>query len=298
MNPVNQFVVKILPVLPRSLVSLVSRRYIAGEGLEDAMEMSRQLNAEKAYVTMDVLGENITKLEDAEAAKNACLDVLDAINKNEIEGNISIKLTQLGLKLDKSFCIENVREIVDRAKSYDSFVRIDMEDSTCTDDTIEICLLMRDYYEQVGTVIQAYLKRSEEDVLMLAGRNVNLRICKGIYQESEKIAYKDPDRIRHNFIQLVKILMKQSVYVAIATHDPQLVNHSLSLIEAGELPTSAYEFQMLLGVAKTLRNELILKGHKLRVYVPFGRHWYAYSVRRLKENPQIAGYIFKNIFRR
>ncbi len=237
-------------------------------------------------------------MSEATAAKEACLQVLDAIEANGVNGNLSLKLTQMGLKIDKAACIENVAEIVDRAKKYKNFVRIDMEDSSCTDDTIEICLKMRERYPRVGTVIQAYLKRSENDVKMLAEKGVNLRICKGIYDEPASIAYKDREEIRRNYMKLVEIMMDHNVYVAIATHDKVLIDHAYQEIARRGLNPDQYEFQMLLGVAEKLRKQILNDGHYLRVYVPFGEHWYPYSLRRMKENPELAGYIVKNLFNR
>ena len=294
----NRMLVKVLPVFPRSFVGLFSRRYIAGERLEDAIEVSRRLNAQGLWTTMDVLGENITNLEEATQAKEACLRVFDAIHENGIAGNLSIKLTQMGLKIDKSACTENVHEIVEKARQYGNFLRIDMEDSTCTDDTIEICLRMRKVYPRVGTVIQAYLKRSEQDVRELARQGVNLRICKGIYDEPASIAYKDREEIRENYRRLVEIMMDHKAYVAIATHDRVLVEHAYGEIARRKLSPEEYEFQMLLGVGENLRGQIVADGHHLRVYVPFGEHWYPYSLRRMKENPELAGYIVKNLFRK
>lgn len=294
----NRILVKILPVFPRSFVALFSRRYIAGERLEDAVEVSRQLNAQGFWTTMDVLGENITNLEEARKAKEACLQVYDAIAESGIQSNLSLKLTQMGLKVDKSACIENVQEIVERAKKYDNFLRIDMEDSSCTDDTIDICLRMRKIYPKVGTVIQAYLRRSENDVKELARQGVNLRICKGIYDEPESVAFKNREEIRENYKRLVNIMMDHKAYVAIATHDKVLIDHAYGEIARRKLTPDQYEFQMLLGVGENLRSQIVADGHHLRVYVPFGEHWYPYSMRRMKENPDLAGYIVKNLFRK
>ena len=296
MNWINHFIVKIMPIFPRAFISLFSRRYIAGETLPEAIATSQQLNGAGIWITMDVLGENITRLDEATAAKNACLQVLDAIQQNQILGNISLKLTQLGLKIDPSACIENVTEIVERARQYNNFVRIDMEDSTCTDDTLEICLKMHQQYERLGTVIQACLKRSEADVRMLAEQGINLRICKGIYDESADIAYKKRQEVQEHYMRLIELMMDQNCYVGIATHDPILIDHAYSAIKQRNLTPDRYEFQMLLGVAETRREKIVAADHHLRVYVPFGEQWYAYSIRRLKENPQMAGYILKNLF--
>ncbi|HDI51294.1 proline dehydrogenase family protein [bacterium] len=298
MNIFNKALVTVLPIFPKSFISLFSRRYIAGETLAEAIEVTEQLNRQNMRTTIDVLGENITRLEEAQAMKQICLQVLDAIDEHKLNANLSIKLTQLGLKLDKQVCLENVRELVERARDYRNFVRIDMEDSTCTDDTIDIYLQLHATYDNVGTVIQAYLKRSVDDVRMLIAKGANLRICKGIYDESPKIAYKNRNVIRNNFMQLVKLMLDADCYVGIATHDPKLIARSYQYIHEKQIDKSRYEFQMLLGVSEDLRKQIINDGHKLRVYVPFGEQWYPYSMRRLKENPRIAGYILKNLFQK
>ncbi len=296
MKWLNHVIVKIMPIFPRSFISLFSRRYIAGETLPEAIVTSQQLNGSGMWITMDVLGENITRLDEATDAKNACLQVLDAIHQNQILGNVSLKLTQLGLKIDQAACIDNVTEIVERARHYHNFVRIDMEDATCTDDTLAICLKMHQHYDRVGTVIQACLKRSEADVRMLTDQGINLRICKGIYDEPADIAYKKRQEVQDNYMHLIKLMLERNCYVGIATHDPVLIDHAYAAIKQRNLAPDRYEFQMLLGVAETRREQIVADGHHLRVYVPFGEQWYAYSIRRLKENPQMAGYILKNLF--
>jgi len=295
MNSFNRLIVKILPLMPKSFVHLFAGRYIAGEHLDDALAEAGRLNEGRMTVTIDILGENISGLDEAALYRDAFLGVLDRIRDKGIDGNISLKLTQLGLKIDPRACVDNLTEIVDKARSQGNFVRIDMEDSTCTDDTIEICLAMHARYERVGTVIQSYLKRSQADVRMLAARGVSLRICKGIYNESPAIAFKGRDEIRNNFMGLLEILFDTGAFAAIATHDPVLVERSKSLIAARGLDSSRYEFQMLLGVAETLRQGVVDGGHGMRVYIPFGEAWYAYSLRRLQENPSLAAHILKNL---
>lgn len=291
----NSFIVKVLPLFPKSFISLFSQRYIAGETLAEAVAESKKINDLNMTITMDVLGENITNLGEAENAKNICLQVLDELHNNNIKGNISLKLTQLGLKLDRSACEDNFIEILEKAKGYNNFIRIDMEDSSCTDQTIDISLKMKKRYDKVGTVVQAYLKRSENDVKMLAENGINLRICKGIYNEPASIAFKDREEIRENFIKLLKILFDNKIYVGIATHDSLLVDRAYQLIHNMKLSPEQYEFQMLLGVSDKLCKQIAEDGYQMRVYVPFGEQWYPYSIRRLKENPQMAGYIIKNL---
>ena len=298
MNLFNKAVVTVLPFLPRSFVAMFSSRYIAGEKLEDAVATIRNLNSQKIMATIDLLGENITQQEEATRDKEMWFRILDTIEREKLDSNISIKLTQLGLKLDKEFCARNVQEIVAYAHKYGNFVRIDMEDSTCTDDTLDILYRMRQDYDNVGVVIQAYLKRSEADIRELARQGINVRICKGIYNEPPEIAFKDKEAIRQNYLRLLNIMFENNAYVGIATHDRFLIERALQEIQEREIAPDRYEFQMLLGVGDEYRLELVQMGHRLRVYVPFGEQWFAYSLRRMKENPQVAGYVIKNLFKK
>ena len=256
----------------------------------------KALNAGKAMATVDVLGEDITTREEAIAAREECKRVLAAIADNALDSNISVKLTQLGLKIDIAFCQSNVEEILEAAKAKNNFVRIDMEDHTCTDDTLKIFHAVKEKYSNVGIVIQAYLRRSEVDIRQLAAEKARVRLCKGIYNEPAEIAFKGEGEIQQNYLRLLRILLDARCYVGIATHDDVLLNGAKAMIREMKLSPGEYEFQMLLGVRGEKRNELIREGHRLRVYTPYGKQWYAYSVRRLKENPQMAGYIAKSIF--
>jgi len=296
MNIFNQLIVSLLPLTPKSIVARFAKPYIAGEELADAVRTVKALNAGKAMATVDVLGEDITTREEAIAAREECKRVLAAISGNALDSNISIKLTQLGLKIDTGFCLSNVEEILDAAKVQNNFVRIDMEDHTCTDDTLKIFQTVKEKYSNVGIVIQAYLKRSEGDIRRLAAEKAKVRLCKGIYNEPAGIAFKGKGEIQQNYLRLLRILLDARCYVGIATHDDVLLNGAKTMIGEMKLLPQEYEFQMLLGVRSEKRNELIRGGHRLRVYTPFGKRWYAYSVRRLKENPQMAGYIVKSIF--
>ena len=298
MNLFNKTVVTILPFLPKPFVAVFSNRYIAGETLGDAVATILGLNQQNIMTTIDLLGENITRKEEATHDKEMWFKILDTIDNKRLNSNISIKLTQLGLKLDNTFCFENVREIVQYAHKYKNFVRIDMEDSTCTDDTLDILYRVRKEFTNVGIVLQAYLKRSEADIRELAAQGINVRICKGIYNESPEIAYKDRDAIRQNYLKLLNIMFDHKVYVGIATHDRFLIETAVERIQSENIPAARYEFQMLLGVGDEYRAELVRSGHPLRVYVPFGQDWFPYSLRRMKENPQVAGYIIKNLFKK
>ena len=296
MNIFNQLIVSLLPLTPKSIVARFAKPYIAGEDLADAIRTVKALNAGKAVATVDVLGEDITTREEAIAAREECKRVLAAISDNTLNSNISVKLTQLGLKIDTGFCKANVEEILEAAKAKSNFVRIDMEDHTCTEDTLKIFHEVKEKYSNVGIVIQAYLRRSEVDIRRLASEKAKVRLCKGIYNEPEEIAFKGKEEIQQNYLRLLKILFDARCYTGIATHDDVLINGAKKMISEMKLSPDEYEFQMLLGVRGEKRNELIREGHRLRVYTPYGKRWYAYSVRRLKENPQMAGYIVKSIF--
>lgn len=294
----NKLIVMTMPLAPKPLVRRVANRYIAGDSIADAARIVRQLNQNGMMATLDVLGEHITKKEEAEATAAGYLEALEAIARENLDSNISIKLTAFGLKLDFEFCLANVRRVVQRALELKNFVRIDMEDSTCTTDTLRIYDLLRRDYCNVGVVIQAYLRRSLPDIRELTqnGAPANFRICKGIYIEPRSIAYKNRELINKNFTFLLTEMLRRGAYVGIATHDERLVWDALRLIDEMNLPRDKYEFQMLLGVDEELRGTIVKAGHRLRVYVPYGRSWYAYSVRRLQENPQIVGYVVQNFF--
>ena len=296
MNIFNQLIVTLLPVTPKVVVARFAKPYIAGEDLADAIATVKTLGVARAMATIDVLGEDITTLEEAVASKEECKRVLAAIAENALESNISIKLTQLGLKIDTGFCRANVEDILEAAKARNNFVRIDMEDHTCTDDTLAIFRAVRKKYANVGIAIQAYLRRSESDIRQLAEEKANVRLCKGIYVEPAEIAFKNRAEVQQNFLRLLGILLDARCYTGIATHDDVLIDGAKQMIRQLKFERGEYEFQMLLGVRNEKRNELIRDGHRLRVYTPYGKRWYAYSVRRLKENPQMAWYVFRAMF--
>jgi len=296
MNLLNQVIVNILPLVPKPIVGYFSARYISGEKLEDAVRVVKKLNSDGACATLDVLGEDVTRREESTGYAQQYVQVLETIRSEKLDANVSLKPTQMGLKLDRNFCLETVRSIAEKAKSLGSFVRIDMEDHTCTDDTFWLYRQLKDGYP-VGTVIQSYMRRTDADLDSLIPIGANLRLCKGIYNEHRTIAYKDRDIIRLNYLHLLERLLQGGCYVGIATHDEMLVWGAIRLVRQLGLPRDRFEFQMLLGVEEELRRIILKEGYRLRVYVPFGSHWYAYSVRRLKENPQMAGYAFKAMFK-
>ncbi len=296
MNLFNQLIVKFVKLLPKSFVFIFAKRYIAGVKLEDAVKAVKDLNAKGIIATMDVLGEAVSSKKECEEAKKECFEVLDAIDKNKLNANLSLKPTQLGLGIDENFCYDLLCEILDRAKIYNNFVRIDMEDSPFTDATIKLFNRAKEKYNNVGIVVQAYLKRTLEDVKELNKSGTNYRLCKGIYVEPAEIAFKDYQKVRDNFLDILRQMLEDGNYVGIATHDDYLVENSYKMLIEKNVPKGKYEFQMLYGVKEGLRDRINAAGHKLRVYVPFGEHWYKYSIRRLQENPNMAWYITKSLF--
>ncbi len=293
MNPIHSLIVRTLPLVPRPIVRRVASRYVAGETLDEAVRLVRRLNGEGCLATLDVLGEDTTHLEESEGTVSQYIQALEAIARERLEANVSVKLTALGLKLDAAHCRREFARIVAAARESRNFVRIDMEDSSVTEETLRIFLECHARGEPVGLVLQAYLRRTAEDAARAARVRANVRVCKGIYVEPPEIAFSDRDEIRRHYAETVEHLLGEGCYVGIATHDRPLVDRALKSVTRLGLPPERYEFQMLLGVASDLRRRLVRQGHRLRVYVPYGQAWYAYSVRRLKENPAIAGHVLK-----
>jgi proline dehydrogenase len=297
MSLANRLIAHALPAVPRPIIGRFSQRYIAGPTLADAIRVVRNLNQSGVMATVDVLGEHLTQISEADTALAAYLELLAAIAREKLDSNISVKLTALGLKVDEGACLQHMRRLVAAAREHHNFVRIDMEDSSCTEATLRIHQTLRREFTNVGGVIQAYLRRSRADVQALTREQANVRLCKGIYVEPRAIAFRDREIVRQNYVELLSILLRGGSYVGIATHDEILVWHALRLVSELGLGRDAYEFQMLLGVDDELRRILVGAGHRLRVYVPYGAQWYAYSMRRLKENPDIVGHIVKNALR-
>ena len=288
----DRAIVRMLPAVPRPLVQKLSERYIAGPELKDARETVRKLNAEGKVATIDVLGEEITTEEEAAAIVRAYLDVFADIERCELDSGVSVKLTALGLNLDYDVCRANLSTVVEDAASRGNFVRIDMEDSSTTDDTLHLYRELRDEgHDNVGVVLQAMLRRTADDIARLADLRPSVRLCKGIYVEPPELAYQDFGEVRASYVRALDALLAAGGHVGIATHDEWLLDEGRRLVAEHELAPDAYEFQMLLGVRPELGTGLVREGHRLRIYVPFGRHWYEYSLRRLQENPKLAGYI-------
>lgn len=298
----NRFIASILPYFPKKFVWIFSRSYVSGESVDDAIRVSKDLNSKNILVTIDVLGEFIKDLDEAEANKKEYLELIDISYKNNIKGNFSIKPTSFGLLIDKEVCYRHVRDIVLKAASYNGFIRIDMEDSSCTD--LEIDLFRRlktEFPANVGLVVQAYLKRTLDDIKGLTDLNSNetplsFRLCKGIYVEPEAVAYKKYEEINEHFLEDLEYMFRNRIHAGIATHDKPLVEGAYKLIEKYNVPKHLYEFQMLYGVTPNLRDSIVNKGHTMRIYVPFGVEWFGYCTRRLKENPKMASQIIKAIF--
>jgi proline dehydrogenase len=286
----DKTIVRLLPAVPRQVVQLFSARYIAGTTLADAVETVRRLNRVGQLATIDVLGEEIAHEDEARSIARAYRDALAAIEHENLESNVSVKPTALGLALSYDLCRENLESILRAADG--NFVRIDMEDSSTTSDTLRMYRELRaDGFDNVGVVLQAYLRRTLADVAALADLDANVRLCKGIYVEPSAIAFTDPDEIRANYVAALDALLATGAYVGIATHDEWLIREALTRVDG--MDESEYEFQMLLGVRERRAQELVRDGHRLRVYVPYGEQWYEYSLRRLQENPAMAGTIAK-----
>jgi proline dehydrogenase len=296
MGILDKAIANSVPAIPRPVVRRISRRYIAGDTLEEAVATVRDLNRSGCVATIDLLGESTESKADAARTLREYEKVIDVLDKHDLESGISVKLTGLGLTINEELCRANLEQIVSYAGEKGRFVRVDMEDSPYTSVTLDMVIDLHERHENVGAVIQAYMRRSLGDVVRLTEAGISVRLCKGIYDEPRRIAYKDFDTVRENYRLLLEELLRGGSYVGIATHDEFLVWHALRLIHQLEVPGSRYEFQMLLGVDEELRNILVRAGHRLRVYVPFGEDWYEYSSRRLKENPRIAGYVAKDVF--
>jgi len=285
-STLDHAIVRLLPAVPRPIVRRLSSRYIAGPSIDDAVRVVGRLNAKGKLATVDVLGEEITTPDGARAIAAEYHDVLARLESERLDSNVSIKLTAFGLDLDGGLCQQLVEAIVVDAAQRSNFVRIDMEDSSTTDRTLALYHELRAAgHENVGAVVQAYLRRTVDDVADVD----NLRICKGIYVEPASIAYQGYDEVRANYVRVLDKAIAAGTYVGIATHDEYLIGEALRRVE--KLPRDRYEFQMLLGVRPDRADELVAAGHRVRIYVPYGTQWYEYSVRRLQENPRIAGYI-------
>jgi proline dehydrogenase len=288
-----RFIRTTLPLVPKFVVGKVASRYVAGETLDDALRVVASLNGEAAMATVDILGEEVAERAKADWAVEEYVRIFHAIRERRLDSNVSIKPTLLGLRIDEGFCRDNIEKVVAAAKGDGNFVRIDMEDRTTTDATLRIYRELFPRYGNLGVVLQAYMRRTPADIDALPPSGASVRLCKGIYIEPREVAWKGYETVRAAYLAALEKLFSRGIYVGIATHDEFLVQGACALIERYQVARDRYEFQMLLGVEAELRRILIAAGHRLRVYVPYGEDWYPYSIRRLRENPEVARHVMR-----
>jgi proline dehydrogenase len=279
------------------LAQRLSSRFVAGKTLDDALAVGRRINSEGIALTLDHLGESVTSLAEAAQARDVYIRTLSAIHENDIRGNVSLKLTQFGLDLSVEQCRANVAQLVERANSLSSFVRIDMESSEYTERTLQLVEDLHAQYGCVGTVIQAYLRRSRADIERLSARGIRVRLCKGAYLEPAEVAFPDKADVDRNYVELMKLLLDQGHYPAIATHDEKIVEQTKVYAAKRQIGADRFEFQMLYGIRRDLQRKLVAQGYRLRLYVPFGKAWYPYLMRRLAERPANVFFIARHFFR-
>lgn len=275
-----------------------ARRFIAGETVEEAIAAARRLEAAGLMQTLDMLGESVATMAEADAATRSYLALIEQIVAAGIGRNISLKLTQLGLTVDRATCVDNLRRILDSAAAHDFFVRVDMEDSAFTQVTLEIFETMwQQEYRNAGIVLQSYLPRSLADVVRLIELGARVRLVKGAYNEPKGVAYQDKADVDAAFVEIMQLLLAGGKYPAIATHDPAMIAATRSFASQRGIPPERFEFQMLFGVRRDLQARLAAEGYRVRVYVPFGREWFPYFMRRLGERPANIGFVLKGILR-
>ncbi len=301
MHLLNRLITEVLPIVPKRLVWTVSSRYIAGDTVDDAIEASQALNDGGMRVTLDILGEFITRLDEAEKNRDEYLALIDQVEGEGINGNYSLKPTMFGLLIDKDVCFRHIHAVVEKAAAHGNFVWIDMEDSTCVDLEIELYRRLKpEFVGHVGMVLQAYLRRTRDDIdrvldLHSSAAPLSIRLCKGIYKEAPAIAFQEHATINAHYLEDLAVLLGHGVFTGIATHDRPLIEGAYARLAEQRVPAGRYEFQMLYGVTPELRREIVAAGHPMRIYVPFGRHWFGYATRRLKENPDIAGHVLRSL---
>ncbi len=280
-----------------ALVQGLSSRFVAGETLDDALRVGRQINSEGITLTLDHLGESVTSLDEASQARDVYLHTLSAIHENRICGNVSLKLTQFGLDFSTRQCSANVEQLVQCAAALGNFVRVDMESSEYTDRTLELVEELHGRYRSVGTVIQAYLYRSRADVERLCAAGIRVRLCKGAYLEPASVAFPHKAEVDRNYVELMKLLLDRGEYPAIATHDEKIIDATKAYAGQQGIGTDRFEFQMLYGIRRDLQRRLVAEGYRLRLYVPFGKAWYPYLMRRLAERPANVFFLARHVFR-
>jgi proline dehydrogenase len=293
----NKIIISLVSILPEFFVKIIANKYVAGTKTSEALKVVKKLNSKKLSCTLDILGEHTTVLDNSNAITNKYLDILNNIKSNNLDCNISIKLSHIGSDIDFKNFNQNIKKLITTAEKNNNFIRLDMEDSKLTDLSINTYKNNINYKQHLGIALQAYLLRSENDLKSLE-ENTNIRLCKGIYNEDKSIAIKDPELINKNYIHLLNMALDKKIYVGIATHDEKLINNSVEIIKNKNIDKNKFEFQMLYGVPMNKTVKYLLKNKfKVRIYVPYGRNWYDYSIRRLKENPNISKYIIQNLFK-
>lgn len=280
-----------------STAKRLSTRFVAGETLEEALAAARRLNAEGATVTLDHLGESVTSLAEAAEARDVYLATLEALQESGVNGNVSLKLSQFGIDLSGDDCLANVGRLVEHAAQLGQFVRVDMESSDYTDRTLNLVETLFARHGSVGTVIQAYLYRSKGDIERLNRQKIRIRLCKGAYLEPAAVAFPKKADVDKSYIELMKLLLDRGTYPALATHDENMIAAAKAYVSARGISRDAFEFQMLYGIRRDLQRQLLAEGYRLRLYVPFGKAWYPYYMRRLAERPANVFFILRNLFR-
>jgi proline dehydrogenase len=291
----RRFLGRIATAFP--LTRMMVKRFVAGFTLDDALEALQGVRDQGMTWTVDVLGESVSTREAATAAADRYIEVLDALAAGGLDANVSLKLTQMGLDIDADFCRENVARVVARAKEVEAFVRIDMEDHTKTQVTLNFVRDLHELHHDVGAVIQSYLRRSADDVEGLIKDQIRVRLCKGAYDEPAEVAFRSREEVDESYVRLMKRLLLEGRYPALATHDDQIIDRALKFISENEIAPDRYEFQMLFGVRRDLQERLVQAGQTVRVYVPYGTQWYPYYMRRLAERPQNVLFILGSVLR-
>ena len=297
MSLLNNIIIKTIPLLPKLMVKIIADKYVAGNKIKDAINKTKLLNNQDLHVTIDLLGEHVKDLNEVESVTKTYLKLLEEINLSSLKSNISVKPTHIGLDINLNTFYKNALKLVESARDKNNFIRFDMENSSTTDSTIDVFKKIHKDYKNVGTVFQAYLKRTYSDIEKLSENQINFRLCKGIYNEDAGIAYKSYDEINSNYLKIAEMAFKNGCYIGLATHDLHLTQNLYDLIEKHSVPKENFEFQILYGVPMKGWIQRHLKNKfKVRVYLPYGPQWYEYSIRRLRENPNIARYVAKSIF--
>ena len=288
MGILNSLVVGTAPLMPKFMIGKIASVYVAGDSLEDGLKLAKKLNEKGFSATLDLLGEEVENRKQTNQIRNSYCELLDGIANWGIDCNVSLKLTALGLKIDEELCWDNLSVVLDKAREYNNFIRLDMENSEVTDSTIRLCKKGQNYYSKCGTVLQSYMNRTMKDIDELKTHNTNIRLCKGAYKESEEIAYQAYQEIRNNYLKSAEKMIDNGIYIGLATHDQWLIENLEKLIEEKGYDNKMYEFQALSGVPiDNILERLIKDGHNVRYYIPYGPEWYAYSLRRMRENPDI-----------